>query len=217
MARTKPVTEEMKAAIRNAAAALFADKGYAAVTMREIARAAGCSHTAIYLYFKNKEDLLQQLAIPYLQELEARMIGELERNGAAPRERLAAVCREYAVFCLTHGSFSNVLIISGAGRVDETDPELELNRIRNRLFSHLARAANEAANAGGGSAPAEEALARARVLFYYLQGYVQTYLGSEEPIKELLERTLPTFRRGIDLLVAGIHAEETRKDATNVE
>ncbi len=56
--RRKQLTEEMKAAVRAAAASLFTEKGYHSVTMREIAKEAGCSHTAIYLYFKDKEDLL---------------------------------------------------------------------------------------------------------------------------------------------------------------
>ncbi|MGZ4164968.1 MAG: TetR/AcrR family transcriptional regulator, partial [Tumebacillaceae bacterium] len=45
-------SEETKRAIVSAAGQLFADRGYEAVTMREIAKAAGCSHTTIYIYYK---------------------------------------------------------------------------------------------------------------------------------------------------------------------
>ncbi len=60
-------SEETKRMILKAAGKLFSEKGYDAVTMREIAKEAGCSHTTIYLYFKDKETLLHQLSMPTLQ------------------------------------------------------------------------------------------------------------------------------------------------------
>jgi AcrR family transcriptional regulator len=202
--RRKQLTEEMKASIRSSAAALFADKGYAAVTMREIAKAAGCSHTAIYLYFKNKEDLLQQIAIPPLKEMEAAMLERMAAPSSSKVERLLAVCREFAVFCLTNGSFYHVLIASGAVRVDEKEPVLEVNEIRIRLFGHLNEALNDAVSDGAAPVDPAKALNHARILFYYMQGYVNTYIGSEEPIAALLERTLSIYYDGIRILVAGM-------------
>ncbi|QYR20551.1 TetR/AcrR family transcriptional regulator [Paenibacillus sp. sptzw28] len=202
--RRKQLTEEMKAGIRSAAAALFADKGFAAVTMREIAKAAGCSHTAIYLYFKNKEDLLQQIAIPPLKEMEAAMLGRMADPSASQIDRLLAVCREFAVFCLTKGSFYHVLITPGAVRIDEKEPVLEVNQIRNRLFGHLNDALSDAVGDGAARVDPAKALNHGRMLFYYMQGYVNTYIGSEEPTAALLERTLPIYYDGIRIFVAGI-------------
>ena len=79
------MTEDMKAAIGSPHAELFAEKGYPHVTMREIAKQAGCSHTAIYLYFKNKEELLQHIAIPSLLELE----NEFQRGDGQDGSRAA--------------------------------------------------------------------------------------------------------------------------------
>lgn len=45
-----------------AAEALFQKKSYQDVGVREIARAAGCSHTAIYQYFKTKDSILYAVA-----------------------------------------------------------------------------------------------------------------------------------------------------------
>ncbi|MBW7474373.1 TetR/AcrR family transcriptional regulator [Paenibacillus oenotherae] len=209
--RRKQLTEDIKAGIREAAAALFAEKGYPSVTMREIAKAAGCSHTAIYLHYKNKEDLLQQIAIPPLEELERRMLAQLDNPAAEPMRALAAVCREYAVFCLTKASLQTVLIASGSVRVDEEHPELEVNRIRNRLFGHmlnaLGRVLDERKEGGAqavGPVGSEEALNQARILFYYVQGFVSTYTYHTEPIEDLLERTLPIFEGGIKTIVTGL-------------
>ena len=66
-------SEETKKQILQSAGKLFAKKGYDAVTIREIAKDAGCSHTTIYLYFKDKEALLHQLSMPSLQKLHQQL------------------------------------------------------------------------------------------------------------------------------------------------
>ncbi|WP_274652529.1 TetR/AcrR family transcriptional regulator [Paenibacillus humicola] len=205
--RRKKLTEDIKANIRSAAAGLFADKGYPSVTMREIAKAAGCSHTAIYLYYKSKEDLLQQIAIPPLEQLERRMREQLDRPdpAEAPLMRLTAICREYVEFCLTNAGMYKVLFTSGSVRVDEPEPALEVNRLRNRLFAHIMHSLRLTIDETG-SLPDEHALQAARMLFYYVQGFVSTYSDHAEPLGELLVRTLPIMEEGIGVIVAGLKA-----------
>lgn len=58
--------QENRERILLAAAALFADKGYAGTSVREIVEAAGVTKPTLYYYFKNKEDLyihLMDLAV----------------------------------------------------------------------------------------------------------------------------------------------------------
>lgn len=208
--RRKQLTEEIKAGIRASATALFAEKGYHSVTMREIAKAAGCSHTAIYLYYKNKEDLLQQIAIPPLEELEQNMLAQMNQANIEPQQALLNVCGEYAVFSLTHASMQSVLFTSGSVRVDELEPELEVNVIRNRLFGHMMKALGHALSEGGSEAGSSEILLnQARILFYYVHGFVSTYANHAEPTEQLLERTLPIFRQGIETIVAGLRQAHT--------
>ncbi|USK36536.1 TetR/AcrR family transcriptional regulator (plasmid) [Bacillus sp. F19] len=66
-------SDKTKKMILIAAGKLFSKKGYDSVTMREIAKEAGCSHTTIYLYFKDKVTLLHQLSMPSLQELQQQL------------------------------------------------------------------------------------------------------------------------------------------------
>ena len=200
ISRRKQLTEEMKAAVRNAAASLFTEKGYHSVTMREIAKEAGCSHTAIYLYFKNKEDLLQQIAIPPLLELEQRLQEKMTSEAMNSMDKLMAASSEYVVFCLNNGSFYTVLLTSGSVRVDDPDPELEVNRIRNRLFAHIMQLLQEATQ----ETDQVKILNNGRIFVYYLQGFINTYSDHSEPTAALLERTLPIFREGIRILVTGM-------------
>ena len=53
--------EETRAKITDAARELFAREGYDAVSMRRIAEAIEYSPTAIYVHFKDKEALFQDL------------------------------------------------------------------------------------------------------------------------------------------------------------
>lgn len=83
--RTTLATEQ----ILDAAGALFAERGVAAVGMAEVAAAAGCSRATLYRYFENREALRTAFV-----HREARRIGaEVVREVAGidePGERLVA-------------------------------------------------------------------------------------------------------------------------------
>ena len=53
--------ENLRETILDAASAMFAQEGYASVSMRKIADKIEYSPTTIYLYFKDKNDLLNQI------------------------------------------------------------------------------------------------------------------------------------------------------------
>lgn len=62
-------------AVLTAAAALFAERGYAAVSIGDIAAAAGLRRSSLYRYFPDKAQLALQLIE---QELEAQAVAEQE-------------------------------------------------------------------------------------------------------------------------------------------
>ncbi|MFQ6014889.1 MAG: TetR/AcrR family transcriptional regulator [Anaerolineae bacterium] len=74
-ARKERLIEERSVQILEAAATVFARKGYQRATMKEIADEAGVAPGTIYLYFKNKEDLLinipRQIGEPLFSALSA--------------------------------------------------------------------------------------------------------------------------------------------------
>ncbi|MCX7634662.1 MAG: TetR/AcrR family transcriptional regulator [Syntrophales bacterium] len=59
--------------IRESAAAVFREKGFAGTTMEEIARRVEISKAALYLYFKSKEDLYYGLIEPALNRLSQKL------------------------------------------------------------------------------------------------------------------------------------------------
>ncbi len=57
----RPRTEDKRKRILEAAVKVFARKGYFAARVSEIAKKAGVADGTIYLYFRNKEDILVKL------------------------------------------------------------------------------------------------------------------------------------------------------------
>src|ERR1700683_1045664 len=68
--------------ILDAALNVFAEKGYAAARLAEIAGRAGLSKAALYLYFETKEDLFRALARKLVAPNLTAMAKALEANDA---------------------------------------------------------------------------------------------------------------------------------------
>ncbi|MDB5121333.1 MAG: regulatory protein TetR [Sphingobacteriales bacterium] len=71
--RTRDENKELN--IRQKALEMFVKSGFDGFSMQKLAKAAGVSPATIYIYFKDKEDLIQQLYIQALTKMtEASMI-----------------------------------------------------------------------------------------------------------------------------------------------
>lgn len=193
-------SEETKQAILASAGRLFTERGFDAVTMREIAKAAGCSHTTIYIYFKDKEALLHHLAMGPLQSLHQQLGSVLIDPTATPHDRFRAVSRTFIRFCLQHRTIYTTLFMARGSRVDEAEPALEVQQMRNQLFGQLREAVQQALPPGQTD---EQVLAYARIHFFTLHGLISTYAASEEPLDALLERLAPTFDLAVEVMLAG--------------
>ncbi len=72
-------TDDTVSSVLRAARRLFAAKGYAATSNREIAAAAGLAHTAIYNHFGSKAQLFTAVFL----DVQDRLCDELDRSVAA--------------------------------------------------------------------------------------------------------------------------------------
>ncbi|WP_026928927.1 TetR/AcrR family transcriptional regulator [Glycomyces tenuis] len=89
--RRRAQAHQTRAAIADAARRLFVARGWAATTVREVAREAGVSVPTVYAAYRNKKGLIQALADA--ADLSAdlpRMLDELE-DSAEPERHLAAM------------------------------------------------------------------------------------------------------------------------------
>lgn len=78
--------------IASAASVLFMDKGIAATSMDDIARAAGYSKATLYVYFKNKEELVGILVLDSMKKLYHYIVSALEQQETT-KEQYHFICR----------------------------------------------------------------------------------------------------------------------------
>lgn len=86
--------------LREAATVLFAQNGYAAVSMRQIAREVGVQASALYLYTADKQTLLFDLMNQHMQDLLQAWKERAEPQGDDPIEQLESFVRFHIRFHL---------------------------------------------------------------------------------------------------------------------
>ncbi len=98
-----------KKAIMEAAIGLFLRCGFANTTMRMIAKEANISVGALYLHFKNKEDLCIFILRQKLEELTERILQAIEKENKAELKLKA-----FFKTCIDYARKNSELIIAGS-------------------------------------------------------------------------------------------------------
>lgn len=192
-------SEETKKQILQSAGLLFAKKGYDAVTIREIAKDAGCSHTTIYLYFKDKDALLHELSMPSLLELQQQLLQISTMNMLTAEEKLKKISIEYIHFCLQNRNMYDIFFNAKSSRVDEKEPALAINKLRLKIFALMKVVIQQCLSISND----EQLLTFSRIYYYHLNGILSTYSYQHEPLDVLMERLTPTFDLAIEILLLG--------------
>lgn len=95
--------------ILEVAARLFADQGYNAVSMVDIAKTVGLSKAALYHYFDRKEDILGTVVVSTVQKL-SEHVDQVVGQHDTPQARLAAFMEAQAQFFEDHQASFQVLL-----------------------------------------------------------------------------------------------------------
>jgi AcrR family transcriptional regulator len=94
---------ETKAAIYSAAVDLFAEKGYAATSIRAIAAVVGIEPASVYNHFSSKEEILYTIILKSTEDSIALIEDYVARAGDSPAERLKAATKAHVMFhCRNH-------------------------------------------------------------------------------------------------------------------
>ena len=93
MARRKKEPKSVhREKIASAASVLFMDKGIAATSMDDIAKAAGYSKATLYVYFENKEEIVGILVLDSMKKLYHYIVSALEQQETT-KEQYNFICR----------------------------------------------------------------------------------------------------------------------------
>ena len=122
--RTRLPRAERERQMLATAHALFAERGYAEVTMDEVAAAVGVTKPLLYNYFGNKERLYAACMAPAAEALADAIVGAV-RSADTPAEALAGGIRAFFAFLDADREGWRVLF-------DETKPE-HVAKYRDRL------------------------------------------------------------------------------------
>ena len=93
MARRKKEPKSVhREKIASAASVLFMERGIAATSMDDIAKAAGYSKATLYVYFENKEEIVGILALDSMKKLYHYIASALEQQQTT-KEQYDFICR----------------------------------------------------------------------------------------------------------------------------
>ncbi|MEZ5753399.1 MAG: TetR/AcrR family transcriptional regulator [Paracoccaceae bacterium] len=104
-----PAQLDRQDAILDAAFQAFSTYGYRRTSMDDIARGAGMSRTALYLHYRNKEDIFRSLALRYFDEALRDMTAALN----APDQTLEQAL--LAAFVAKDGKFMETVLTTPHG------------------------------------------------------------------------------------------------------
>lgn len=127
--------EVLRSQILNAASELFITEGVQSVSMRRIADKIEYAPSTIYLYFKDKEELLHTICQEVFERL-TEILQEIHRQAMPPLDQLRAGCRAYIDFGLAHPH--HYLLVFGPVTYEETPGELtEVDQAGLKTFDQL--------------------------------------------------------------------------------
>jgi AcrR family transcriptional regulator len=118
--RRKPVRQayhhgDLRRTLLETALKLLEQQDASVLTLREVARRAGVTHSAPYHHFKTKTDLLAALAEEGFRALYAEQLKAADKAGPDPMRRLEALGVAYVKFADEQRGYFRVMYRSGVG------------------------------------------------------------------------------------------------------
>lgn len=202
----EPARASTLEAIDAAAVELFAQRGYHATTMREIAAAVDIQPAAIYHWYANKEAILVHLQDAFMERLTDAVVQAAERH-EGPALRLAAMVREHVVF---HGLHARAAFVTDSEiRALTDEPRRKLIEQRDVYQARFAETIRDGIR--DGSLRSSNARVATYAILLQCTGVALWFdpagsLGLEEVAELHVELVLGSLQAGPELIGAAIAA-----------
>lgn len=115
--RSAEQSDAVRVRVAEVARRLFAEEGFAAVSIRRIAEASGCGAMTLYGYFRSKNDILRHVWEDFFAEL-FRRIARVTARGT-PGQKLQRACAAFVDYWCEHPQHYRIVFLNqdvvGAG------------------------------------------------------------------------------------------------------
>jgi AcrR family transcriptional regulator len=165
--------ESLRQEILDAAREILLAKGYAHLSMRRIAESIEYSATTIYLYFKNKEDIIYHLSVEAL-ERQLEFISAASGDEQSPLLRLRAVLRAYADFGFFEPDRYKIIYMADISQYVSMTKILEEGSIANKLCELMRSRVNDVLVDSGCTLDTESVF---QALWSHCHGLVSLLIG----------------------------------------
>lgn len=105
---TTPRGVESRSQIIALATAAFAEQGYQAASLRDIAASVGMTAASFYYHFGSKEELLRHIIVDSMDRLSEVLMRELATNGTLA-ERFSRIVRDHIIFTYENSGQSKII------------------------------------------------------------------------------------------------------------
>jgi AcrR family transcriptional regulator len=132
-------------ALIRTALAMLPERGIQALSLREVARRAGVSHSAAYRHFADKEALLARIATQGFERLTAMMRAAKSACAPDPLRRLRNIGLAYVEFGRQHPHHLQIMF---GGQIGDLHAHPELALVAREAFDELAGTVREGRRCG---------------------------------------------------------------------
>jgi len=200
----RALTEERRKQILDAAARVFAQKGYERATIAEIARTAGIAEGSIYNYFKNKGDLLinipRQAIQPTVETMSARMTPIT--SDTLPPEQMLITLAQNMIATIQQNAHIFRILLSTLPTMPQTTRDRYLNQTVLYVLTMLEAYFNQQIKRGVFRRDLNpHTLARAFVGLFFpfilIREVLQVESDQDWTYDEIIQTLVPLFLRGV--------------------
>lgn len=128
--------DEFKAEILDAALTLFAQEGYNGFSMRKLATRIEHSPTTIYLYFRDKDDLLFHICENFYASLLEEQV-QIEAQNSLPEQALREMLLSYICYSLKHPELYKVVFFSNPQLYGRPEDYLSRDTMSQRCWKKI--------------------------------------------------------------------------------
>lgn len=191
---------DLKTALIEAALAHIARDGARALSLREVARSTGVSHTASYRHFPSKESLLAAIAEQGFDRLTEAMRAAIAGHAGDPATALRAAGSAYVEFGVNHPDHLQVMFGGLIGRMEDYPALLAASRT---AYEVLAAVVREGLRAGRFRGPDERTIAVAAwslvhgLAMLIAGGKIRTEHGKAAAPSEIAPAVMALLHQGI--------------------